>query len=225
MLQRDIDKPRESQASNTREALQALIFGILAMMGRIEEARALQEETNLEVAMLHIEIVWQEPKAAAFLRRLAEFSRLILFDKRGTGMSDTVSHAPPVDERMDDIGAVTDAAGSGQAALLGYSEGGALALVFAASHPERITEVIAYASFARPARAVECGRAIQGANQAIGLHVGLGVCVGLHVGECELRGDDIGGMAVHTAARVADAAAPDEILDRAPSKTWSPVPG
>jgi len=97
----------------------------------------------------HIEIVWQEPKAAAFLRRLAEFSRLILFDKRGTGMSDPVSYAPPVDERMDDIGAVMDAAGSQRAALLGYSEGGALALVFAASHPQRISGVIAYASFAR----------------------------------------------------------------------------
>jgi pimeloyl-ACP methyl ester carboxylesterase len=101
----------------------------------------------------HIEIVWQEPKVASYLRRLADFSRLILFDKRGTGMSDPVSHAPPVDERMDDIRAVMDAAGSPRAALLGYSEGGALALVFAASHPGRVRGVIAYASFARFLRA------------------------------------------------------------------------
>jgi class 3 adenylate cyclase len=66
----------------------------------------------------------------------------------------------------------------------------------------------ALATFDGPARAVECARAIQASNQAIGLQVR----VGLHVGECELRGDDIGGMAVHTASRVADAAGPGEIL-------------
>lgn len=97
----------------------------------------------------HLEILWEEPQAAAFLRRLGEFSRLILFDKRGTGMSDPMTYAPPIDERMDDIRAVMDAAGSERAALLGYSEGGALALVFAATHPERVSAVIAYASFAR----------------------------------------------------------------------------
>ncbi len=97
----------------------------------------------------HLEILWEEPQAAAFLRRLGEFSRLIIFDKRGTGMSDPMTYAPPIDERMDDIRAVMDAAGSERAALLGYSEGGALALVFAAAHPNRVSAVIAYASFAR----------------------------------------------------------------------------
>jgi pimeloyl-ACP methyl ester carboxylesterase/class 3 adenylate cyclase len=97
----------------------------------------------------HLEILWEEPQAAAFLRRLGEFSRLIIFDKRGTGMSDPMTYAPPIDERMDDIRAVMDAAGSERAALLGYSEGGALALVFAASHPDRVLAVIAYASFVR----------------------------------------------------------------------------
>jgi pimeloyl-ACP methyl ester carboxylesterase len=97
----------------------------------------------------HIEIVWEEPEAAAFLRRLGNFSRLILFDKRGTGMSDPVTHAPPLDERMDDIRAVMDAAGSDRAALLGYSEGAPLALMFAATQPDRVSAVISYAGFAR----------------------------------------------------------------------------
>jgi pimeloyl-ACP methyl ester carboxylesterase len=103
----------------------------------------------------HLEILWEEPEAAAFLRRLGEFCRLIIFDKRGTGMSDPMTYAPPVDERMDDIRAVMDAAGSERAALLGYSEGAPLALVFAASHPERVSAVIAYAGFPRTLRAAD----------------------------------------------------------------------
>jgi class 3 adenylate cyclase len=101
----------------------------------------------------HLELIWEEPQAAAFLRRLGEFSRLILFDKRGTGMSDPMTYVPPVDERMDDIRAVMDAAGSERAAMLGYSEGAPLALVFAAIHPDRTSAVIAYAGFARLMRA------------------------------------------------------------------------
>jgi class 3 adenylate cyclase/pimeloyl-ACP methyl ester carboxylesterase len=101
----------------------------------------------------HVEIVWEEPQAAAFLRRLGEFSRLIIFDKRGTGMSDPISQPPQIDERMDDIRAVMDAVGSERAALFGYSEGGALATVFAATYPARVTGLIAYASFARMMRA------------------------------------------------------------------------
>ncbi len=101
----------------------------------------------------HIELVWEEPEAAAFLRRLGEFSRLILFDKRGTGMSDPITGAPNIDERMDDIRAVMDAAGSDRAALLGYSEGGALAMLFAATYPGRVIGLIPYASFARMVRA------------------------------------------------------------------------
>ncbi|HEV3234448.1 MAG TPA: alpha/beta hydrolase, partial [Candidatus Dormibacteraeota bacterium] len=97
----------------------------------------------------HVEVVWEEPQAAAFLRRLGEFSRLVIFDKRGTGLSDPVAHVPHVDERMDDIRAVMDAVGSARAALLGYSEGGALAALFAATHPDRVSGLIPYASFAR----------------------------------------------------------------------------
>src|SRR5438552_16614710 len=92
----------------------------------------------------HVEVAWEEPSLARFLTRLAAFSRLIVFDKRGTGMSDPVPSPPSMDERMEDIGAVMDAVGSARAALLGISEGGTLSLLFGASHPERTQALILY---------------------------------------------------------------------------------
>ena len=103
----------------------------------------------------HLELIWEQAEAGAFLRRLGEFSRVVLFDKRGTGLSDPVAHAPSVDERMDDIQAVMDAAGSERAALFGYSEGGPLALAFAATYPDRISAVVAYGSYARIPRSAD----------------------------------------------------------------------
>jgi len=99
----------------------------------------------------HLEYFWHEPSYAAFLRRLASFSRLILFDKRGTGMSDRVpeSELPTLEERMDDVRAVMDAVESEQAALLGLSEGGPMCLLFAATYPERTRALIMPGSYAR----------------------------------------------------------------------------
>jgi pimeloyl-ACP methyl ester carboxylesterase len=99
----------------------------------------------------HLEYFWQEPNYAAFLRRLASFSRLILFDKRGTGMSDRVpeSELPTLEQRMDDVRAVMDTVGSDEAALLGMSEGGPMCLLFAATYPERTRAVIVLGSYAR----------------------------------------------------------------------------
>jgi pimeloyl-ACP methyl ester carboxylesterase len=99
----------------------------------------------------HLEYFWQEPNYAAFLRRLASFSRLILFDKRGTGMSDRVpeSELPTLEQRMDDVRAVMDAVGSEDAALLGLSEGGPMCLLFAATYPERTRALIMLGSYAR----------------------------------------------------------------------------
>jgi class 3 adenylate cyclase len=88
--------------------------------------------------MSNIELLWENPLLAASFRRLASFSRLIRFDKRGTGLSDRVSGAPPLEERMDDVRAVMDAVGSERAAILGASEGGAMSLLFAATYPERV---------------------------------------------------------------------------------------
>ncbi|MBI2156556.1 MAG: adenylate/guanylate cyclase domain-containing protein [Candidatus Rokubacteria bacterium] len=99
----------------------------------------------------HIEHLWEEPSVARFLRRLASFSRLILLDKRGTGLSDPVplDKLPTLEERMDDVRAVMDAAGSPRAVLLGTSEAGALNLLFAATHPERTAALILLNSYAR----------------------------------------------------------------------------
>lgn len=97
----------------------------------------------------NVELEWQMPTvAAAFNRRLAEFCRLIRFDKRGTGMSDRVGIAP-LETRMDDVRAVMDAVGSPRAALLGSSEGGPLSLLFAATYPERTTALILWSAFPR----------------------------------------------------------------------------
>jgi pimeloyl-ACP methyl ester carboxylesterase/DNA-binding CsgD family transcriptional regulator len=97
----------------------------------------------------HVEVAWEEPRLARFLTRLASFARLIVFDKRGTGMSDPVADPPSIDERMQDIGAVMDAASSTRAAIFGISEGGALSLLFGAAHPERTRAVVLYGSWAR----------------------------------------------------------------------------
>jgi pimeloyl-ACP methyl ester carboxylesterase/DNA-binding CsgD family transcriptional regulator len=97
----------------------------------------------------HVEVAWEEPTLARFLTRLASFSRLIVFDKRGTGMSDPVAGPPSMDERMEDIGAVMDAIGSDRAAMLGISEGGTLSLLFGAAHPDRVRALILYGSWAR----------------------------------------------------------------------------
>jgi len=97
----------------------------------------------------HIENYWDEPNFARWLRRLGNFSRVIMFDKRGTGLSDQVSELPGMDQRMDDVRAVMDAVGIERAAIFGISEGGSLATLFAASHPERSQALIIYGGFAR----------------------------------------------------------------------------
>ena len=97
----------------------------------------------------NVEVFWEEPSAARFLERLASFSRLILFDKRGTGLSDRVADMPGLETRMDDVRAVMDDAGSRRAALLGYSEGAAMCLLFAATYPERTSALVIVGGFAR----------------------------------------------------------------------------
>jgi class 3 adenylate cyclase/pimeloyl-ACP methyl ester carboxylesterase len=98
----------------------------------------------------HLEHSWEEPHMARFLRRLASFSRLIVFDKRGTGMSDRSvdENAPLLEDRVNDIATLMDTVGSERAAIMGLSETGAVALLFAATYPERTRAVIAYGSFA-----------------------------------------------------------------------------
>src|SRR6516225_1134486 len=97
----------------------------------------------------HIENYWDEPSMARSLNKAAGLCRVVLFDKRGTGLSDRVAHLPHLDERMDDLRAVMDAVGIERANLFGISEGGSLAALFAASHPERSQSLILYGAFAR----------------------------------------------------------------------------
>jgi pimeloyl-ACP methyl ester carboxylesterase/class 3 adenylate cyclase len=97
----------------------------------------------------NIEVFWEQPRVARFLHKLASFSRLIIFDKRGTGLSDRVTDAATLEERMDDVRAVMDKIGSERAALFGYSEGGSMCALFAATYPERTVALIMAGSFAR----------------------------------------------------------------------------
>jgi pimeloyl-ACP methyl ester carboxylesterase len=219
----------------------------------------------------NIELMWEEPSYARFLDRLASFSRLLLIDKRGTGLSDRVVEAelPTLEQRIDDVRAVMDAVGSQRAALVGHSEGGNMAVLFAATYPQRTLALVAFGIFATrvwspdypwaptprerqawydqdtvldevqefltgvrreldrfhgravktvgdgflatfdgPARAIRCACAIRDALGGLGLQIR----AGLHTGECELIGDDIGGIAVHIGARVAALAGPGEVL-------------
>jgi serine/threonine protein kinase/class 3 adenylate cyclase/alpha-beta hydrolase superfamily lysophospholipase len=99
----------------------------------------------------HLEWFWKEPSFARFLNRLASFSRVILFDKRGTGLSDRVplNELPTLEQRMDDVRAVLEAAGSDKAVLLGISEGGPLCSLFSATYPERTIALVMIGSYAR----------------------------------------------------------------------------
>lgn len=97
----------------------------------------------------HLELDWDDPRHAHFLNRLASMGRLIRFDKRGTGMSDRPEGIPDLENRMHDVLAVMDAAGSRQAVVCGYSEGGPMAILLAATHPERVSRLVLYASYAK----------------------------------------------------------------------------
>jgi pimeloyl-ACP methyl ester carboxylesterase/DNA-binding winged helix-turn-helix (wHTH) protein len=101
----------------------------------------------------HVEYAWKEPSFARFLGRLASFSRLILFDKRGTGLSDREADLPTLEQRMEDLRAVLSAAGSRRAVLLGVSEGGPMCSLFAATYPEQTEALIMIGTYARRLRA------------------------------------------------------------------------
>ena len=96
----------------------------------------------------HVEFLHEFPGYTAFLRRLAGIARVITFDKRGQGLSDGISNAPSLEQRMDDVRAVMDDAGSRQAVLLGFSEGSPMSALFAASYPERVSKLVLFGGYA-----------------------------------------------------------------------------
>jgi class 3 adenylate cyclase len=102
-----------------------------------------------------VEVYWEEPAVARYFERLASFSRLIIFDRRGSGLSDPVSGTPTLEEQMDDVVSVMDAAGSERAAVFAWLEGGAMAALFAATHPERTRALVLYEAMARMSWAPE----------------------------------------------------------------------
>ena len=136
--------PRRALAPDTR----------YARNGEISIAYQVVGEGPIDLVLVnglaaHLDLLWADPGSTAFLRRLASFSRLILFDKPGTGLSDPVAGAPSLEQRMGDIRAVMDAAGSERAALIGYSEGGPASAMFAATYPERTAGLVLLNSTAK----------------------------------------------------------------------------
>ena len=111
-------------------------------------------EGPLDIVFVHgwvcsFQAAWEWPALASFYTRLARLGRLILFDKRGTGLSDRVHGIASLEERMDDVRTVMDAVGSERAAILGVSEGGPMAILFAATHPDRTRALVTMGSYAR----------------------------------------------------------------------------
>ena len=122
--------------------------------GDVSIAYQVLGEGPLDLVLVHgwvcsFDAGWEREQIARFYRRLASMGRLILFDKRGTGMSDRVKGVASLEERMDDVRAVMDAVGSERAALLGISEGGPMVTLFAATYPERTAALVAMGTFAR----------------------------------------------------------------------------
>jgi len=118
-----------------------------AKAGRVSIAYQVVGEGPLDLVFIpgyvsNVEYYWEMPTMVGALERLASFSRLIVWDKRGTGLSDPVERVPTLDERAEDLRAVMDAAGSERAALFGISEGGPMGMLFAAAHPERTSALI-----------------------------------------------------------------------------------
>jgi DNA-binding SARP family transcriptional activator len=113
--------------------------------------------------MSHLELLWEDHETADFFRRLAKLGRLILFDKRDTGLSDRAPADMSLEERMEDVRAVMRAAGSSQAVLFGYSEGSPMSILFTATYPERVTALILGSASARwfPAPGYPCGQGAQ----------------------------------------------------------------
>ena len=96
----------------------------------------------------HVDLLWGDPGWTTFIGQLASFARVILYDKRGSGLSDPIDGVPTLESRADDLRTVLDAAGSNRAVLFGFSEGGPISVLFAATYPERVHAVVLYSSFA-----------------------------------------------------------------------------
>jgi pimeloyl-ACP methyl ester carboxylesterase len=154
---RDLDHPAPSVPHTSGSAPELAIPQVCyARSGDVNIAYQVIGDAPLDLVFVmgwisHLEYFWSEPSFARFLRRLASFARVILFDKRGTGLSDRVPthQLPTLEQRMDDVRAVMDAVGSARAVLCGVSEGGPMCSLFAATYPEKTIALVMIGSYAR----------------------------------------------------------------------------
>ena len=144
----------------------------------------------------HLDIMWEEPSVVHFYSRLASFRRVVAFDKRGAGLSDPVMHAPTLEESVDDLRAVMDAAGCESADLVGISEGGTMAMLMTASHPDRVKALVLYGTFSRLLRAPDyplgvteeqLSALVEASAKGWGEGVGLGAWAPSRRGDADLR--------------------------------------
>lgn len=153
-------EPRRTQPAQLNSATSALPAHTpethYAQSGEVNIAYQVVGSGDIDIVFVmgwisHLEYFWKEPQFAAFLNRLASFSRLILFDKRGTGLSDRVPvhELPTLEQRMDDVRAVMEAVGSERAVLVGVSEGGPMCSLFAATYPEKTTALVMIGTYAK----------------------------------------------------------------------------
>lgn len=157
------DEPREIKAIPARaETVFNVPETMYARSGDVNIAYQVIGDAPLDLVFVmgwvsHLEYFWREPNFARFLLRLASFSRLILFDKRGTGLSDRVpiNQLPTLEQRMDDVRAVMNAVGSERAALCGVSEGGPMCSLFAATYPEKTLALVMIGTYAKRIRDAE----------------------------------------------------------------------
>jgi class 3 adenylate cyclase len=125
-----------------------------AKSGKAHIAYQVLGDASIDLVLLggffsHVEAQWEEPSYTGFLERLASFTRLIMLDQRGTGLSDRVGRLPTLEQQMDDVFSVMEAVGSQRAALLGIAQGGPLAILIAAAHPSKVSALLLWASYAR----------------------------------------------------------------------------
>src|SRR6202047_2911181 len=127
-----------------------------ALIGDVNIAYQVMGSGPLDIVMVpgfvsHVEFTHELAGYTAFLRRLSTFARVVTFDKRGQGLSDRISGAPSLEQRMDDVRAIMDEVGSRRAILLGFSEGCPMSILFAATYPERVSHLVLFGGFASAA--------------------------------------------------------------------------
>ena len=123
-----------------------------ALSGEVNIAYQTMGDGPIDIVLVpgivsHVEFAHELAGYTAFLRRLSSFARVVTFDKRGQGLSDRISGAPSLEQRMDDVRAVMDDVGSQQVALLGFSEGSPMSALFAATYPERVSHLLLFGGF------------------------------------------------------------------------------